>query len=237
MSTYVLIHGAWHGAWAWDKVAPLLEAAGHTVIALDLPGHGADPTPIEQVTLQAYADRICEVLDAQPDPVILVGHSMGGVAVTQAAEMRPEKIAKLVYLSAFLLRDGEFLLQIAGADEESIVLRNLEFAPDQSYATVPPDAAKDMFYADCSDEDVERAVAGLCRQAAAPLATPVSTSAARFGSIPRVYISCLQDRAITPACQQQMYEASPCVQVLTLDTSHSPFFSEPEKLAQLLLSV
>lgn len=237
MSTYVLVHGAWHGSWCWDKIVPLLEKESHTVVTLDLPGHGGDTTPIGQVTLRAYADRVCSVLDAQSEPVILVGHSMGGVVITQAAEYRPQKIDTLVYLSAFLLRNGELLLQVAEEDTEALVLRNLIMAEDKRYATVRTEAAKDMFYGDCSDEDVANAVSLLCPQAAAPLATPVNTSGENFGGVRRLYISCLRDRAITPACQEQMYRALPCEQVITMDTSHSPFLSAPDELARHLLAV
>ena len=86
MSTYVLVHVSWGGAWCWDRVAPLLEQAGHHVVAFDLPAHGEDTTPVEQVTLASYTDRVVAVLDAQSEPVILVGHSHGGVVITQVAE-------------------------------------------------------------------------------------------------------------------------------------------------------
>ena len=237
MGTYVLIHGAWHGGWCWDKVVPLIEKEGHKAEAPDLPGHGSDKTPIPEISLQAYADRVCQILDAQSEPVILVGHSMGGVVITQAAEYRPEKIKKLVYLAAFLLQNDEFLLQYGETDKEALVLPNLIMAEDQSYATVKEDALKDAFYGDCSDEDVMRAKSLLVPQAAAPLATPVSTTADNFGRIPRVYISCLRDRAISPSIQEKMYSNLPCEKVITMDTSHSPFFSVPEELARHLLSL
>jgi len=99
MSTYVLIHGAWHGAWCWKNIIPFLEKNGHKVVAPDLPGHGEDKRPIAEVTLQAYTDRVCQILDEQSEPVILVGHSMGGVVITQTAEYRPEKIKSLYLLS------------------------------------------------------------------------------------------------------------------------------------------
>ena len=237
MATYILTHGAWHGAWCWDKVVPLLQRQGHAAVALDLPGHGNDKTPIAQVSLQAYADRVCGVLDAQSEPVVLVGHSMGGIVITQAAEQRPQKIKTLVYLTAFLLRDGESLLQVAQGDTEAQVLPNLIMAPDQSYATVRDDALKDVFYGDCSDEDVARARSLLVPQAAAPFATPVHTTAENFGRIPRVYIECLNDRAISPSVQKKMYAALPCQKVISMDTSHSPFFSAPEALAAHLASL
>jgi pimeloyl-ACP methyl ester carboxylesterase len=237
MRTYVLIHGAWHGAWCWKKVIPLLEKEGHKVVAPDLPGHGKDKRPIADITLQAYTDRVCQILDEQSDPVVLVGHSMGGVVITQTAEYRPEKISKLVYVTAFLLQNGEFLLQHAEPDTEALVLPNLIMSEDQSYANVKQEALKEVFYADCSDEDVEFAKSRLVPQAAAPFATPVSTTEKNFGRVPRVYIACLRDRAISPLIQEKLYTALPCENVISMDTSHSPFFSAPEELAKHLLSV
>jgi pimeloyl-ACP methyl ester carboxylesterase len=82
MSTFGLVHGGWNGGWCWEKVVPLLEEAGHEVEAQDLPGLGEDRTPIPEVSLQGYADRISQVLDAQPEPVVLVGHSSGGMIIS-----------------------------------------------------------------------------------------------------------------------------------------------------------
>ncbi|MFQ6616959.1 MAG: alpha/beta fold hydrolase [Fidelibacterota bacterium] len=237
MSTYVLIHGAWHGGWCWDKVVPILEKEGHRVKAPDLPGHGNDKTPIPRISLQSYVDSVCQLLDAQTEPVILVGHSMGGVVITQTAEYRPEKIKTLVYLTAFLPRNGEFLLQHAEGDKEALVLPNMIMAEDQSYATVKEEALKEVFYGDCSHEDVTRAKSLLVAQAAAPFATPVNTTEEKFGRVPRVYISCLGDRAISPEVQEKMYRALPCEKVISMDTDHSPFFSAPEELSGHLLSL
>ncbi|MFO7461687.1 MAG: alpha/beta fold hydrolase [Desulfatiglandales bacterium] len=237
MSTYVLIHGAWHGSWCWDKVVPLLEKEGHKVEAPDLPGHGSDKTPISEISLKTYTDRVCQILDAQPEPVILVGHSMGGVVITQVAEYRPEKIKTLVFLTAFLLRNGEFLLQLAGEDTEALVLPNLIMADDESYANVRDEGIKEAFYGDCSDEDVARAKSLLVPQAAAPLATPVNTSEERFGRVHRIYISCLHDKAITPTCQEKMYKALSCEKIIFMDTGHSPFLSAPKELATHLVSL
>ena len=237
MSTFILIHGAWHGSWCWDRIIPLLKKEGHKVEAPDLPGHGRDKTPIPEISLQAYTDRVCQILDAQAEPVILVGHSMGGVVITQAAEYRPEKIKILVFLTAFLPQNGESLLQLAGGDTEALVLPNLIMAEDQSYATVRDESIKEAFYGDCSDEDVKRAKSLLVPQAAAPFATPVNTSKERFGRVRRVYISCLRDQAISPALQEKMYKALPGEKVITMDTSHSPFFSAPEGLVGHLLSL
>jgi pimeloyl-ACP methyl ester carboxylesterase len=185
MSTFVLIHGAGHGGWCWYKVVPLLEKQGHTVIAPDLPSHGRDKTPLSAVSLQAYVDSVCKILDAQREPVLLVGHSMGGAVITQVAEYRPDKIKVLVYQTALLLRNGESMFQALQRDSESLVSSSSVFAADQSYATMREESLKEFLYEDCSDEDVTLAKALLVPQATAPFATPVNTNAANFGRVPR----------------------------------------------------
>ena len=237
MGRFVLVHGGFVGGWCWEKLVPLLEEAGHRVEAPDLPGSGDDNTPIPEVSLQAYADRISEVVDAQPEPVVLVGQSSGGVAVSQAAEQRPDNIHMLVYVGAYLLRDGETLLSAGENDTESLVLANLVMSEDGSSATIREDAIREGLLADCSDEDVERAKARFEPGALAPIATPVSLSEENYGRIPRVYIETLKDRAISPWLQKEMYERVPCQKVISMDTGHWPFYSAPEELAGHLTSL
>jgi pimeloyl-ACP methyl ester carboxylesterase len=237
MSTYLLIHGSWHGAWCWYKVLPRLERAGHRVVAPDLPGLGIDRTPIAQISLETWTDSVCRLLDAQDEPVILVGHSRAGILISQAAERRPEKVKALVYLAAFLLRQGESLLQLVGEDDASMVFPNLVMAEDQRSATVRQSALKEVFYGKCSEEDIALARLLLAPEAMAPLATPIRISQCNFGRVPRVYIECGQDKAISPALQKKMYTALPCQKVISMDTDHSPFFSAPEALVTHLLSV
>jgi len=207
------------------------------VIAPDLPSLGIDRTPIGQISLDIWTDSICQLLDTQEEPVILVGHSRGGILISQAAERRPEKVKTLVYLAAFLLRHGESLLQVAREDGGSMVLPNLVMADDQSCATVRKAALKEVFYGGCSEEDIALARLLLAPEAIAPLATSISISDRNFGRVSRVYIECLQDKAIPPALQKKMYTALPCQKVMSMDTDHSPFFSAPEALVTHLLSV
>jgi pimeloyl-ACP methyl ester carboxylesterase len=237
MSTYILIHGAWHGAWCWEKVVPLLRQAGHQVITFDLPGHGQDKTPVAEVTLDLYVQRTSEVLATQREPVILVGHSTGGIVLSETAERYPTKIEKLVYLTAFLLQDGHSQGETAQNDRDAILVPNVVFDASGTSLSLPPEKLQEIFYADCADEDIARAKRLLVpHQAIKPLVTPIHVTAENFGRIPRVYIECLQDNAISPACQRQMYTALPCQNVFTLQTSHSPFLSAPEPLSRLLLS-
>ncbi|MBB6647476.1 alpha/beta fold hydrolase [Halobellus ruber] len=234
MSTFVLVHGAWHGAWCWHKVLPRLESAGHTVAALDLPAHGTDTTPVGEVTMDDHVERGGEVLEAQSDPAILVGHSTGGAVITQTAEAYTDEIDTLVYLTGFLLDDGEALLEYAEADEESVVTQSLVVDEEGGVATVEADALREAFYADCDDADVTLATSLLRPEPLAGLVTPMQTSDEGFGSLPRVYIGCEQDNAITPATQERMRKRLPCDDVRSIDSSHSPFLSAPEAVAEHL---
>jgi pimeloyl-ACP methyl ester carboxylesterase len=238
MSTYLLIHGAWHGAWCWYKVVPRLEHAGHRVVAPDLPSLGIDRTHIAQISLDSWTDSVCRVLDAQDEPVILVGHSRAGILISQAAERRPAKIKALVYLAAFLLRQGESAAQVLREDGSSMLRPDLLLmAEDGNSATVKQVYLKEIFYGECSEEDMALARLLLAPEALAPSATPINVSDNNFGRVPRVYIECLRDKTIPPSLQEKMYTALPCQRVISMDTDHSPFFSAPDALVTHLLSV
>lgn len=119
MSSFVLVHGSWHGAWCWYKVAPRLRGLGHKVFAVDMPGHGRNPKPPQGIGLGDYFDAIVKAVDRAAEPVVLVGHSRGGIAISQAGEARPDGIARLVYLAAYMLRSGETVLDVAAGDADS----------------------------------------------------------------------------------------------------------------------
>jgi pimeloyl-ACP methyl ester carboxylesterase len=233
MSTFLLVPGAWHGAWCWHKLVPRLEKLGHTVLAPDLPSLGRDRTPVNRVSLATFRKHVCAIVDNAPGQVVLVGHSRAGIVISEVAEHRPERIRMLVYLAAFLPRNGECLFDLAG-DPASLVPPNRVMSEDKSSSTIRDEVLRDAFYGECSDEDV--ALARLCIQPepTVPLATPVKLTDANFGRVPRVYVECLRDRAVPISLQRKMQAASPCQRVLALDTDHSPFLSRPDELASVL---
>ena len=237
MADYILVHGAWHGAWCWENIVPGLKAAGHNVRAIDLPGHGDDHSPVSEMTLENNARTIAAAVSAADGPVVLVGHSMGGMSITQAAELVPEQLEKLVYLTAFLPADGQSLPDLAANDQGTLVLPNL--IPDEATGTcvVAEDARREAFYNDCGDYDFGRALARMCPESLAAVGAPVSITAERNGSVPRIYIECTRDQAISITRQREMHAARPCEQVLTIETDHSPFYSEVDELTAILLGV
>ncbi len=243
MTTFVLVHGASHGSWCWDKVVPLLEAQGHEAITVDLPGntYGEFDIPASQVTLDSYANHVCKVLDQLDEPVVLVGHSLGGLTITQTAEYRPDKIKTLVYLTALLLPSGQAMMPVASRDPETVRagLQRDSWSVSEDLSTIifHEESLKRRFFSDCTDADTAWAKSMLVPQPSGPSMDPMNTTEENFGRVPRVYIECLKDQALPPERQKEMYTKMPCQRVMTLDTGHSPFLSAPEDLVAHLVSV
>lgn len=233
----VLIHGAGHGRWCWEVLQQRLEHLGVDVDAVDLPGLGADDTPAAEVTFEGYVRSVVDCLRRRAEPAILVGHSLGGVVISGAAEAAPENVLMSVYLCAFIPKSGDSLGMLLDLIRDFPGSSAAESArPVQGGAALQFDTerAKDIFYNCCNNDVATRAVKLLRPQAIAPLASPVILSPARSGSIPRLYIACQQDNAIPIAAQRWMAHRASCEEVISMDTDHSPFFSRPNELAELL---
>ncbi|MCL6594065.1 MAG: alpha/beta fold hydrolase [Alicyclobacillus sp.] len=236
MATYLLVHGAWHGAWVWERVTPLLTSRGHTVYARDLPGHGADPTPVGQVTLQDYTESVCDVLTSLAGQrVILVGHSMAGVVITQVAERMPEQVRCLVYVAAFLLQSGQRMVDVQQqGNGPSQAVQSQQLTADGRASVIPSDRARAIFYSQCSPAEADWAVTRIGPEPLQIRQTPVYWTPERFGQVPRVYVECTEDQAIRLSLQRRMHQAVSCHRVLTLAADHTPMLSAPEALAEVL---
>jgi pimeloyl-ACP methyl ester carboxylesterase len=236
VATFVLVHGYFHGAWCWNDVATALRARGHLVITPDLPGHGDDPTPFQQLTFERYVTAVVDTLDRTAAPVILVGHSMGGVVISEAANRRPRRVAQLVYVAAFLLRNGQSRFDV-GRGQPSSLQEALMVDRGAGTATIDATRAGSALFADCPPDVAARAAALLTPEPLECLTHAVRLDPDAFGRGPRIYIECTGDVAIVPAVQREMYEASPCQTVYSIAASHSPFLSRPVELADLLALV
>jgi pimeloyl-ACP methyl ester carboxylesterase len=235
MARFVLVHGAFRGAWIWGPLAERLEAAGHTVEAPDLPACGEDPTPVEEVDLDAYADRICEVLRESLEPAILVGNSMGGVVVSEAAARCPEMVARLVYVAAFMPRDGQSLIDLTGLPEgaDDQVQANVVVSGEPPVATLPK-ATSRVLSGECSDEMATWVAEKMQPQPLRPFTQPVSLGE-EVERIPRTCVITTRDRAIPPPLQRRMVRERPVSDVVELEADHYPQLSRTEELAQALL--
>ncbi len=231
MAEFLLIHGAGHGAWCWRDVLPLLRAAGHAARAIDLPSHGDDPMPPETVTLDDYVTAIA---NAFGESTILVGHSLGGLSITAAADRAPEKVASLVYLCAWVPLPGVALTDYRAKGATPALRTASTVDPATGCAVFDRQAARDLFYHDCTPADQTFALDRLTPQPLSIHRTPITP----INPQPkRHYIRCLQDRAIDPAYQTRVSRDWPAGHTHDLDTGHSPFLAAPDRLVAILTDI
>ncbi|MBS9476551.1 alpha/beta fold hydrolase [Ancylobacter radicis] len=246
MATFILVHGSWHWGGCFQKVANILGANGHAVIAPDLASHGFDPTPTAAVTdIAVYAAPVRAALEAIEGKAILVGHSVGGATCTWLGEEMAEQIEALVYLTGFMAPNGktarDFVMTPTYLKDPAIVETQgmLRLGKEGlGLDLTKRDLIARSLYSDCTAHDIDRALSNLVRVTPhAPFLYTSSTTLHRFGRLPRHYIECLQDRGLPLAVQREMQAAVPGAHLHQLDTGHSPFLSAPESVADILMEI
>lgn len=235
--SYVLVHGAWMGAWCWNDVAAGLRAKGATVATVELPAHGADQTPLPEATLDAYAAKVRAAVEASATPVVLVGHSMGGVVVTAVAETSGAKIAKVVYLGAYMPKDGQSLTDLAMTDAGSHLGPVLQIDAELGVARIPMDKLADIFIADGTPSQVALLTSNYRDEPLAPFVTPVHTTPAGWGAVTKAYIFTKDDHALSYGLQQTMTAGVTMSATATIETSHAPFLSKPDLVVTTLQGI
>lgn len=236
MTTYVLVSGAWHAGWCWERVVPLLQERGQRAIAVDLAGMGSDPTPLAAVNLGVWVDQVARLIHELDEPVVLVGHSRGGVIISEVAERAPAKVSTLIYVAGFLVPQGKTLMDMAmrlPASQSNALLAGEE----EGTVVVDPEAVGSIFYNRTEAGWVTRAQSLLTPEPVSVFSTPLGLSEASFGSVRRAYIECTEDNAVPLELQRLMQADLPCAAVCTLETDHSPFYSAPEQLVSGLEQV
>ncbi len=240
MAGFVLIHGSWHGGWCFDLLADELRARGHEVDAPTLPGMGGTKDELEAVTLEGWGQFAVDRCRAMREkvggaPVILAGHSRGGLVISAAAEIDPQAMDSLAYICAIMLPDGmtrvEFkALEAPNPDFDAIIIPVL----DGAGTIVDPTLAGAVFAQASPPDLVADALPRLTIEPVRLRTTPLSLTDQRWGSQPRSYIECTLDRTIPIASQRLMQDLCPGAKVHTLEADHSPFLSAPAALADAL---
>lgn len=220
----LLVHGAWHDGWCWHRLVPELERYGHQVRAPDLPIEGSFGDCVEAVVAE---------LDQCDSPALVVGHSLGGAFITQAAESRPDAVARLVYLAAFLPGDGQSVNAL-GRENIASALRGHVAPDDEGRMMIDRDVARAAFYADCDDDVVSAAIERLRPMNPSSFGAKLALSESAFGRCALQYIECIEDQAVHVSLQRKMAVEAGCTHINSMRTSHSPFLSAPAELAGLI---
>lgn len=239
--TFILIHGTNVGGWNWYKIVPLLEAQGYTAISFDLPAMGIDRTPIKNVTLQTHVNKVLEILDSLSEPAFVVGHSYGGAVLSEVCEARPDKVKKAIYLAGLMLQDGQIVLEANAQDPWSETKNNsiIEYGQNGERLTIllNPNATKELLCNDgCSVKDINLIQSLLKSQPASTFIAPISIGA-NFSSVPKAYISTLDDKTVPTKFQEIMYSEFPETDVIKIKGCHMVILTRPKKIVKILTSL
>ncbi len=192
--------------------------------------------PPSAATLDTCATRLCEVLASRSEPAIVAGNSMGGIIATQGAARCPSRVKALVYVTAFLPRDDQSLLDLTNLPEGSgdQVQANIVVEGELPVAAMRSGASRDALYGCCTDSVAAWAIARQRPQPVAPFVRPVSIPPGSLDGINRYYVVCTRDQAIPLPLQRRMIAENPCADVAELDTDHTPHLSRTDELAKAL---
>lgn len=233
---YVLVHGAAHGAWCWDEVAKTLEAKGHRVVTLDLPGHGRRAGEARRASVAVYARAVADAMAREAvSRAVLVGHSMGGIVIAKAAELAPSRLAHLVFLAAVGLPDSGSFAETHLPAATRDVLKGMAAARGDGTFLYSAEAARARWMGDLPRDHpgTTRALAALTPQALRPLVERVDLRVFHSMRLPRTYVRCLRDAAVPPA-KAALYAARLGVTPIDMNTAHDPMLSAPDELARIL---
>lgn len=234
--TYVLVHGAWADESAWGFVRNDL-AKHANVVVVNLPAHGADATDGKGKGLKDYVKTVSDAVNTQPGKVILVGHSMAGQIISQVAENIPNKIDKLVYVAAYLPKNGETVSGITNAFLNNKPIEVFEFNRDYSLVSIKKEALANVVCADCPDY-MKNILIKYHRAEPVKGLNDKVTLTAKFKAVPKYYIATKNDNAVPYALQQQMIKNNGTVKkVYEMETSHLPFVAKPAEFISILTGI
>jgi pimeloyl-ACP methyl ester carboxylesterase len=230
-TTFVLVHGAWHGGWCWRRVVPILRGAGHDVYTPSLTGLG-DRAHLSrpEINLDAHIQDIVTLIEMEElDDIVLVGHSYAGMVVTGVADRVPSKIRRLVYLDAFLPTNGKAQLDYVVPDRAAAMKK-------QGEETGMIDPLPLSRFGVTKPEDVAWASRHIVKQSYQTMAQPIKlTNEAATGRLPKTYVYCSSPATGSFDQFVAIVRNDPAWQFFEMKNGHDVMIIDPEGLAKVLL--
>ncbi len=235
----VMIHGAWQGSWAWAALIPKLEASGFRCHAVDMPGNGHDRTRPEDVSMAIYMAYLRGVLDGIGGPVIVIGHSSGGIIASQLGEEEAKRVKSILYIAGMMLPSGmkfaELVADFSKNDPAALgIVPYLAWSRDRETSTVKPGAARNIFYQDCSNPKANAAAKLLRPHPERGRDIAARLTKGRFGRIPRAFIEARLDQSVLHKMQRRMQKLVPGAHRYSIDSGHAPQLAQPDALAKII---
>jgi pimeloyl-ACP methyl ester carboxylesterase len=231
MADFVLVHGAWHGAWCWSRVLPPLWAAGHRAFAVSLTGVGERAHLLSKnVTLDTHIADVASVIEAEELlDAVLVGHSYAGIVITGVADRLAARLRHLVYVDAVVPKPGESWS--SGHSTETQATRRKAIA--ESGVLLPPDPT--VF--GLTGADRAWVARRLTPQPGGVYEAPLHFDAERVAALPRSFVDCNAPALATIDAMRLRVRAEPGWSVTEIATGHDPMVSAPQALVEILLAI
>jgi len=234
--TFVLVHGAWHGAWCWAAVINRLQRLGERAFAIDLPGHGASNISRAQATLAGYVDSVANFIESRGlRDVVLVGHSLGGMTISGVMQKIPARLRRVIYVSAIVPRDGESAVHtLPDGDEIARRMESLRSLPDPS-APVDEQMFRTAYIQDATSDLRDFVLAALVPEPVAPMLEPISMKDFYTCGVPQSFLVCEDDISRGPGHWHPNFSsrlANPTMRFVK--AGHEVMFTAPAECARAL---
>jgi pimeloyl-ACP methyl ester carboxylesterase len=231
---FVIVHGAFQDSSVWNDVKTQLEKSGGEVILVNLPGRKSSNSAVETASSASYSKTIIEAIGDRQN-IILVGHSFGGIQISNVAEMISERIKALIYVAAYLPVSGDSLQTLSAQDKgNKFTQKNFLLAADYKTADVLAADRELIFCNDCNADAKQKLASAFTLEPLAPMAEGAKISAEKFGKVRKVYIHTTLDNAVSYQLQTQMTAKTKVEKTFSMKTGHCPFLSQPKQLAKIL---
>jgi pimeloyl-ACP methyl ester carboxylesterase len=232
MSRILLIHGAWHNEKCWDAVISLLAKEGYDAFALTLPGNEVDGD--KNVTYDDYVNHVVNVINSEPEDVIVVGHSSAGHVIQMAVPKVKDKVRKIIFNDAWILPDGQSQFDLVPEEIKNGMIEAAK-ASGENAIPVDPGFLRGMLATEADNETFEKLMSILVSQPLTMMETPIDAEPLESLHMPKVMLYCTKDISLPKEVYVGMFVALGSDQIIEVECDHEGLFTNPEEFTKGLI--